>query len=200
MKIAIITDTHGIARPLLEQYQDKLVNIDIVFLLGDYYSAEIQLINSIFQVLLLGIHGNHDDINVFNNSNVINIHNTQVKLSNNITISGFQGSSKYKPTQYYGYTQKEAQQEIKDLPKSDIFISHDGPMGYCGDIRDNVHCGLKAITDYIKKNQPKLVFFGHHHKNMHFQIGNTDCYCVYELGIFDIDNQLNVTSYETYYI
>ena len=53
------------------------------------------------------------------------------------------------------------------------------------------------MTDYITRAKPKLVFFGHHHKNTNFKIGNTDCYNVYELGIFNIEDG-KVVSYQNY--
>lgn len=198
MKIAIIADTHGIFKELFDKYQNELAQVNIVFLLGDYYKSEIQIMNNFFKVPMIGIHGNHDNMDVFDDSNVIDMHLQLAELNNGITITGFQGSSKYKQTQYYGYTQEEAQSVIKELPKADILISHDGPMGYCGNIDDMTHCGLQAITDYIVKYQPKLVFFGHHHKNKQFIINQTTCFNIYEIGIFEIDNNINVINYYNY--
>lgn len=110
---------------------------------------------------------------------------------------GFEGSSRYKPSQIYGYTQDESVKRCSELPICDILLSHDGPRGYYGNIHEDAHCGLQGITDYITRAKPKLVFFGHHHKNTNFKIGNTDCYNVYELGIFDIEDG-KVISYQNY--
>ena len=30
------------------------------------------------------------------------------------------------------------------------------------------------------------MLFGHHHDNLHFQVYNTDCYCIYGCGILTI--------------
>ena len=197
MKIAVIADTHGVFRELFNRYKDELAQVNIVFLLGDFYKSEIQIMNEFFKVPMIGIHGNHDDIDVFEGSKVIDVHSVLVELNNDILVTGFQGSSKYKPSQYYGYTQDEAKQAIKSLSKADILISHDGPMGYCGDKNEPAHCGLQAITDYILQYQPKIVFFGHHHKNRQFNIGPTACFNVYEIGIFDIENNA-VVNYKNY--
>ena len=197
MKVAVIADTHGSFRELFNRYKDELAQVDIVFILGDCYKTEIQMMNEFFKVPMIGIHGNHDDIDVFKDSKVIDIHSVLVELDNDILVTGFQGSAKYKPSQYYGYTQNEAKQAIKSLSKADILISHDGPFGYCGNKKELAHCGLKAITDYIRKYQPKIVFFGHHHKNNHFNIGSTVCFNVYEICIFDIENNV-VVNYKNY--
>lgn len=197
MRIAIIADTHGAFLPLFNQHKGEIATADLICILGDMYKNEVQLVADFISVPIVAIHGNHDNMDTYNNKNVYMIHKIKVELNDELTMTGFEGSSKYKITQLYGYTQEESIKECNTLPICDILISHDGHFGYCGDKRDNAHCGLKGITNYIKKAKPKLVFFGHHHKNRNFKIGHTDCYNVYELGIFDIENG-KVVNYQNY--
>lgn len=197
MKVAIVADTHGGFKPLFDRYKDKIAEANLVCILGDMYRGEVQLIVDFVNVPIVAIHGNHDDENTYKDLGIYMLHETVAELSNGLSIVGFEGSSRYKPSQIYGYTQDESVKKCSELPICDILISHDGPRGYCGNILEDAHCGLQGITDYIIRAKPKLVFFGHHHKNTNFKIGNTDCYNVYELGIFDIENG-KVISYQNY--
>lgn len=191
MKIAVFTDTHGIMTKLLELYPN--IEADLVFVLGDLYNTEAKMIDNLFKVPILGIHGNHDDERTFNETSILDIHNCLVE-ADDMTILGIQGSHRYKPTQIYGYTQQEAINIFKQLPKTNILLCHDGPYN---ENQDDAHCGLKGITEYINKNQPDIFIYGHYHKNQHYKINNTDCYCVYELVVFEIENN-KVISYQNY--
>ena len=186
MKIVVIADTHGVLNELIRRYKNQMSNADIVFVLGDITNSEAHVISSMYNVPILGVHGNHDTNDTFYDSDIIDVDSTLYTF-NNLTITGFQGSSRYKPSQIFGYDQNESLDHSTKLECANILISHDGPYGYCGDTQDDVHCGLKGINAYIKRVNPYVVFFGHHHKNNYFKINDTHCFCVYEIGIFNID-------------
>lgn len=183
MVVAVIADTHGRLSSIINAV--NLSKCDLVILLGDIYQVELNMINEIANVPIIGVYGNHDNSGMFDSTNIQNIHKKMYR-QDRINFCGFQGSIKYKTNQEFGYTQVESIKECLDLSQCDIFICHDGPFGYCA--KDDAHCGLKGIHKYIKKRQPKTVFFGHHHKNRHFMIGKTDCYNVYGISIFSIEN------------
>ena len=197
MKLAIVADTHGAFRPLFEQHKDKIAEANLVCILGDMYRPEVQLLSDFVKVPIVAIHGNHDVEDTYSGMNIYMLHQTAAELSNGLTLAGFEGSSKYKPSQVYGFTQEESLVECNKIPICDILLCHDGPLGYCGEVNDIAHCGLQGITDYINRVKPKILFYGHHHKNRNYKIGDTDCYNVYELGIFDIEDGkvVNYTNY-----
>lgn len=182
MKIVVIADTHG---TLQIDKIENIFNVDIVILLGDIYRNELRIIEYVFKnTPIIGIYGNHDTENLYDETSIIDIHKNIYSIDNSL-IQGFRGSVKYKPNQLFGYTQKESIQEFKHLAKCDILCCHDGPYKY--GIND-AHIGLKGITKYVKRNRPKILLFGHHHKNNHFKLYHTDCYNVYGVSIFTIEN------------
>lgn len=185
LRAVVIADTHGRFSQLIEKQRDNLRVIDMVLLLGDIYENELAQITDIFKVPIIGVYGNHDTNDTFDRFHIQNIHKS-IYTKERTVFCGFQGSLKYKDSQEFGYTQEESIKECSDLSTCGILISHDGPFGYYAN--NDVHKGLKGIYKYIKKHKPKTVFFGHQHKNRHFMIGNTDCYNVYGIGIFNIEN------------
>ena len=208
MKIAVYADTHGIAKAILNEYKTKtgysiektdVEPIDLVCLLGDHSEYDVELISQHYLgTPIIGVYGNHDIRDLYLGTNVANIHK-QLYKHNNVSFTGFQGSHRYKQSQIYGYTQKEVLNEFWDLPKADILLCHDGPYGEYYRFVDDAHCGLKGFNKYIKYNKPKIMLFGHHHDNLHFQVYNTDCYCIYGCGILTI-NDYKVTDIKHYNI
>ena len=183
IKILVFADLHGGLNALLDKY--TLETPDLIFILGDLCDAEAKKIDAMFKdIPKLGIHGNHDTETVFEQTQITDIFGIFAE-SDEFSVTAMQGSSRYKPSQYYGYTQDESIEACKKLRKASIFLSHDGPYDKN---KDDAHCGLQGIDWYIKNNQPDIFMYGHHHKNQHYQIGNTDCYCVYEIALFTIEN------------
>ena len=44
MKVAIVADTHGGFKPLVDLYKDKIAEVNLVCILGDMYRSEVQLL------------------------------------------------------------------------------------------------------------------------------------------------------------
>lgn len=88
------------------------------------------------------------------------------------------------------FTQKEAMKLLEKCPKADILISHDSAYKLYASRKDLAHCGLKAITKYIKKNKPILNIHGHQHINSNKMFNEyTRIICVYRAIIFDTDTK-----------
>ena len=191
MQALVIADTHGILEQIYDLHKEEIPQYDIIVLLGDHSTTDIK-----FAKMLAGrrasfiIFGNHD---MPCHTTIKNMHGVLYNI--NPTFTGWQGSHKYKETQYYGYTQEESLKEYKKIPKADILFAHDGPYN---NNKDDAHCGLKGITKYIKKNKPKSFIFGHLHKPDQFKLFNTQCYCTYQLSWFKFDIEGNVIEYKQF--
>ena len=76
--------------------------------------------------------------------------------------------------------------KLKDLPKTDVFITH-GPSLNTLDIPCALgHKGLKAFKDYIDRVKPKYHFHGHTHRPGEAKIADTKIYCVCPFQILNI--------------
>lgn len=199
MRALLISDTHGIFNAIYSKHKDSILDFDIIFLLGDHSTTDVKIIESISNgIPICRIAGNHDTLGETQSyeSFTIDLHgHLFCPETEKPTFTGWQGSHRYKNSQDYGYTQKESLEEFKKIPKADILFSHDGPFN---DYKDDAHCGLKGITQYIKHNKPKTLIFGHLHKPNHFKLDDTDCYCTYQLAWFEFDDEGNVINYKQY--
>lgn len=183
MKIVAIADTHGAISQWMDTCKDDILDADCVVVLGDICDYELKAIDSLFDVPIFGVYGNHDVPGAFDDTKIINVHKNPQTIFNR-SIIGFQGSVKYKQSQIFGYTQEESVHECLDMSKCSILIAHDAPFGYGA--KDNAHLGLKGLYEYVCKRQPDIMLFGHHHKNRYFRIKNTDCYNIYGIRILNI--------------
>lgn len=191
MKALVIADTHGILNSIYEQIKDQIPEFDMVILLGDHSTTDIRCAQLIAnRKVVFRIAGNHDM--PYSTST----HDFHAILCNvNPSFTGWQGSHKYKESQYYGYTQDQSLNEYRKMPKADILFSHDGPFN---NEKDDAHCGLKGITKYIKKIKPKTFIFGHLHKPNTFKLYDTNCFCVYQFSWFEFDKEGNVLNYKQF--
>lgn len=83
------------------------------------------------------------------------------------------------------YTEKDYTYIIKNLPECDIILSHPAPYGIFQDT-DVTHRGIKALTEKIQKEQPKLCLYGHMHTPRTDYIGKTECRCIYKTELINI--------------
>lgn len=189
MKILLFSDLHEFEK---EKIDNLNIDCDIIIFLGDINATPIRYIIQHFgNKEYFGVLGNHDDKNLYDSINKINklykipsVENIHLKLinKNNITFTGLEGSEFY--GNHPGFTQEEALN--LNIPKADIFFSHETGYHYIKeDIDDPIHQGFKTISKYIKEQKPKYHFFGHHHVNCEFKIGNTYCYGIYGCSLFD---------------
>ncbi len=168
LRILFITDTHNCLT-----YTDKYINYlkkihqedyDICIILGDITGLDFDAIKAIIpNDRLYGIIGNHDSINSLEMNNIKNI-NGQVIECKGVKIAGIMGSNRYKNGDYGMMTQEECLELAKKMEYADILVSHD--KAYIYDRNDNVHDGLKGITEYIYKNHIPLHIHGHLHEEM----------------------------------
>lgn len=166
LKILTISDTHNCLtsnNELVNYLKSiKQSDYDVCLLLGDIGGIDIDIIKNIIpNEKLYGIVGNHDSKNALEVNNIKNI-NGQVIECKGVKIAGIMGSNRYKSGDYGMMTQKECLDLVRNMDAADILVSHD--KAYVLDRNDNVHDGLKGITEYIYKHHVPLHIHGHLHE------------------------------------
>ncbi len=153
------------------------------WLLGDMSSDVLKLVQGL-KCPVIGVCGNHDMPEMFEQYSFINVHNTECTI-NGISIVGVHGSSKYKNSGTCMLTQQESLAIAKALPKAQVLLAHDSPFGRHS---HELHkCGLKGITEYLKRNKPLLYVYGHHHECIQYMFKKTKCIMNYRFGIIEPD-------------
>ncbi len=189
LKILFITDTHNCLA-----YTDKYINYlkslnqedyDICLILGDLSGLDFDAVKSIVpNKKLYGIVGNHDSINALEVNNIKNI-NGQVIECKGVKIAAIMGSNRYKSGDYGMMTQEECINLAHNMDSADILVSHD--KAYVFDRNDNVHDGLKGITEYIYKNHIPLHIHGHLHEEMEEILKNgTKSIGIYQVKLMEV--------------
>lgn len=189
LNILFITDTHNCLA-----YTDKHVNYlksinssdyDLCIILGDLSALDIDEIKRIIpDEKLYGVVGNHDSINFLEENNVKNL-NGKVITCKGVKIAGIMGSNRYKEKDYGMQTHEESIELSEQMESADILISHD--KAYIFDRHDNVHDGLKGITNYIYKNHIPLHIHGHLHEEFEEILKNgTKSICLYQIKLLEL--------------
>ena len=189
LKILFITDTHNCLA-----YTDKYINYlkglnhedyDICLILGDLSGLDFDAIKAVIpNEKLYGIVGNHDSINALEVNNIKNI-NGQVIECKGVKIAAIMGSNRYKSGDYGMITQEECSDLANNMDSADILVSHD--KAYIFDRNDNVHDGLRGITEYIYKNHIPLHIHGHLHEEMEEILKNgTKSIGVYQIKLMEV--------------
>ncbi len=189
LRLLFITDTHNCLA-----YKDKYLNYlksinssdyDICLLLGDFSGLDLYEIKNIIpNEKMYGIVGNHDSIDLLEKNGIKNI-NGNVITYKGIKIAAIMGSNRYKEGNYGMQTQEESLELAEKMEEADILISHD--RAYIYDSKDNVHDGLKGITDYIYKNHVPIHIHGHFHEEMEEILKNgTKSIGLYQIKLLEI--------------
>lgn len=189
LKILFITDTHNCLA-----YTDKYLNYlksinssdyDLCIILGDLSGLDVDAVKRIVPPeKLFGVVGNHDSINFLEENKINNI-NGKVIICKGIKIAGIMGSNRYKDKDYGMQTHEESIELSEKMEVADILISHD--KAYVFDRNDNVHDGLKGITNYIYKNHIPLHIHGHLHEEYEEILKNgTKSICLYQIKLLEI--------------
>lgn len=199
MKFLIFADLHQFDAEDIKKIKE---DFDVIIFLGDIDAVAIRhILNKFPNKPAYAVLGNHDNENIFNSVNnllmvekaifkepflypLVNMNLNTIALDD-LTFVGLQGSVKYKD-KCIGYTQEEAASLI--IPPADILFSHDSGYHFIPyENYDMAHEGLLAISEYIEKKKPRYHIFGHHHKDMTINIGDTTCFCVYGCSIFNYE-------------
>lgn len=186
ISILFITDTHNCLSNL-ETYLKNIKNsdYDICITLGDISGNDFDIIKKYVPTdKLYGIVGNHDSFDALEQNGITNI-NGQVIECKGVKIAAIMGSNRYKHGDYGMLTQEESIALEQNMKSADILVSHD--KSYIYDRHDNVHDGLKGITDYIYRNHIPLHIHGHLHEEYEETLKNgTKSICLYQIKLLEI--------------
>lgn len=179
--ILIIVDCHHLTQDEIIKVKD--LQYDVCFLLGDINSRYLDLILKYVPIdKIYGILGNHDEYGLLESKNIKNIHLKNIEI-NGINFLGFEGSNRYKKGNIPMYTQEESIELLKNCDKADVLISHDCPYELYSKSTDQAHCGLKGISEYLKKNRVYLNIHGHQHINSTRKLRKTNVIGIYRCAI-----------------
>ena len=198
MKILALADVEN--KGLWDFYEkEKLSGYDLIISCGDLDPAYLEFLESVTNIPLLFVHGNHDD--KYDRKPPLGCTGIDdyIYYHNGLRILGLGGSIKYSAKKYM-YTEKEMAKRIKKLKKQvtllggiDILVTHAPPASY-GDLEDLPHKGFECFNDFINEYRPKYLLHGHVHMNygrikreMDHPSGTKiiNCYDKYELLIPD---------------
>jgi Icc-related predicted phosphoesterase len=186
INILFIIDTHN----CLSNSEEHLKNInssdfDICITLGDISGNDFEIIKKYIPInKLYGIIGNHDSLDSLEQNGIVNI-NGKILECKGVKIAAIMGSNRYKNGDYGMITQEECLELEQNMKAADILVSHD--KAYIYDRHDNVHDGLKGITDYIYRNHIPLHIHGHLHEQSEEILKNgTKSICLYQITLIEI--------------
>lgn len=74
---------------------------------------------------------------------------------------------------------------LAGFPRVDVFVSHNSALGI-HDKPDGVHTGFSALTEYIQRQQPRLLIHGHQHQNIETQLKKTRVLGVYGHRLLEV--------------
>lgn len=189
MKILFVSDLHCKNKDYILDKMNKanIIGYDFVVSLGDNHFQDFKYIKKSTNKRIFGILGNHDRFNDLKESNIENLNRACVKIGD-ISLSGLQGSFKYKNSSFPSYTQLESVYEAQMIPRADIFITHAGTKEIYN-IEEDSHSGLMGIDKYINDNNVPLHFHGHMHEfNNSYLKNGCNSICIYGFYIIEINN------------
>ena len=149
-------------RPLDPALMAHKLHVDAVVLLGDLDRAWIESLGSA-RLPRFGVHGNHDPEGLLEELGIDNLHGRRVDLSGRLTIAGFEGCVRYGRGGPHQYTQKQAKKLARKLPRADVLITHNPPLGINDDADDPSHVGYEGLRSWVDKYNPRHILHGHVH-------------------------------------
>lgn len=130
---------------------------------------------------IFAVRGNHDSSGPFRDP-IRNVHLNTANFQG-LTIGGFNGCWRYKPTGHYLYDQRQVTHLLEDMPPVDIFIAHNSPAGI-HESDQRVHQGFSAFNGYIERCSPLYFFHGHQHVSARTDVDGTSVVGVYGRQFF----------------
>jgi len=145
-------------RTLAEVISDKA--IDLLITVGDLHRSDIAGADRL-PVPVIGVYGNHCDVRYLEDLGATNLHLSQVEIGG-ITFTGVQGCVRYKDgSKDLLYTQSEYSNMIRQLPRTDVLVTHCPPAGINDHRSDPAHVGIEELRRWVDVTEPRMVIHGH---------------------------------------
>lgn len=173
MKVLIYTDIHSSELELMEDVYDA------IFLLEDIDWRDVKRIDEHYQCSKFGVLGNHDKMDTFFGTSVVDMHQNIVEFKG-FTMAGFSGSPRYNGKERVAqFEEEEVAAFVDGLKGVDIFLAHSNPsFEYTYDKTDG-HRGFIAYGDMIVENRVKYFLHGHLHLEGLERCGSTEICSIY---------------------
>ncbi len=169
MKILCLSDIEN--KGLWDFYnREKTKGVDLIVSCGDLDPSYLEFLESMSNVPLLYVHGNHDDKYEKKPPLGCTCIDEDIYDHKGLRIMGLGGSVRYSGNKNM-YTQKEMERRVKKLRKKavlmggiDLLVTHAPAAGY-GDLPDLPHNGFECFNDVLNEFKPLYMLHGHVHMN-----------------------------------
>lgn len=173
MKIMVMSDVESTY--IWDHYQKGVFDgVDLILSAGDLHPEYLTFIETMSNLPLLYVHGNHDEKYKQNPPEGCICIEDDIVEYQGIRILGLGGSMRYRPGAHQ-YTEEKMQLRVwklwlklKSYGGFDILLTHAPSAGF-HDGTDLCHQGFEAFSKLIEKYQPKYHIHGHIHMNYGIQ-------------------------------
>lgn len=187
LKILVVSDrvTDRLYSPAL---YEMFPHVDLILSAGDLPYYYLEYIESVLNVPLFYVHGNHDPDMEISASGIErkepqgcqNLHARAVECKG-LLLCGFEGSKRYNNRKYQ-YTESQMEWEKARMAmsliiptrfgrrKPDFLLTH-APSQGLGDLPTQVHSGFRTFRRFLDRYKPSVHVHGHVHlydRNMPF--------------------------------
>lgn len=181
MKILAIADR----KP--DNLKETLKNnqFDLIITLWDLEYFDIQELEHI-NIPKIWVYWNHCTRWYMEKLGIIDLHLNTFEI-NGIIFWWFEWCVRYKSWNHFMYTQEEADELIKSLPKVDVLLCHCPPR-WINDNDDHAHIWFDALKKYVEDYSPKAVLHWHTYDYWNFihTYKNTQIFYVEKSKIFEL--------------
>jgi uncharacterized protein len=133
--------------------------LDVVLCLGDLTRDQLAPLRE-FDGAKLGVHGNHDDGDEFDDLGIEDLHLRTAAIDSRV-LGGFSGSHRYRGAGRFAWTQEESVLALRDFEPVDVMLAHSPPLGVNDEPDDPAHVGLRGLREYVERTRPLALLHGH---------------------------------------
>ena len=180
MKIFVMSDVES--KYIWEHFpKEKFRDVDVVISCGDLHPEYLTYVETMTNVPLLYVHGNHDEKYSRIPPEGCECIEDRIVRIGGVRFLGLGGSMKYRSGEHQ-YTEQQMRRRIRRLwwkllwnRGFDVLVTH-APMAGFHDGTDLCHQGFRSLRRLIDRYHPKYFLHGHIHMNYGMQSPREDKY------------------------